>query len=55
LQRLRDAHAQILRTDRSGAIHILTDGKNLEISCFLDCSQIVSVKDPGSSQPPDHK
>lgn len=38
LQRLQNANAKILRTDQNGAIHVLTDGKRIEISCFLPCS-----------------
>jgi competence protein ComEC len=37
LERLESAGIRILRTDRDGAIHVLTDGKNLEISCFVAC------------------
>jgi len=39
LQRLEDANAKIFRTDRDGAIHVLTDGEKIEISCFLPCNQ----------------
>lgn len=34
LQRLENAGVRVLRTDRDGAIHVLTDGHTLEISCF---------------------
>ncbi|MEQ1354066.1 MAG: ComEC/Rec2 family competence protein, partial [Candidatus Acidiferrum sp.] len=37
LARLEASGARILRTDRDGAIHILTDGKDIEISCFVQC------------------
>lgn len=37
LRRLSDADVPIVRTDREGAVHILTDGKRLEISCFVPC------------------
>lgn len=37
LQRLQDAGVTILRTERNGAIHVLTDGEKLEFSCFLGC------------------
>jgi competence protein ComEC len=37
LDRLENAHVRILRTDRDGAVHMLTDGVRLEISCFVAC------------------
>lgn len=55
LQRLEAANTKILRTDRNGAIHVLTDGYSLEISCFLDCSQIATPEKSASAKPPDHK
>lgn len=33
--RLEAAGAHILRTDRDGAVHTLTDGRQVEIHCFL--------------------
>jgi competence protein ComEC len=39
IERLKDANVRILRTDRNGAVHIVTDGKNLEVSCFVPCPQ----------------
>jgi competence protein ComEC len=38
LERLQSAGLQVFRTDRDGAIHVLTDGNHIEIRCFLDCS-----------------
>jgi competence protein ComEC len=35
LERLRQAGIPTLRTDTNGAIHILTDGKILQVSCFV--------------------
>jgi competence protein ComEC len=37
LERLENAGVRILRTDRDGAVHILTDGTRIEISCFVAC------------------
>ena len=37
LERLANANVRILRTDRDGAIHVLTDGTRLEIDCFAAC------------------
>jgi hypothetical protein len=42
LERLEAAKVQILRTDRDGAVHILTDGKTLAISCFVACLETVN-------------
>jgi competence protein ComEC len=38
LQRLEKAGVRVLRTDRDGAVHVLTDGRTLEITCFAGCS-----------------
>jgi competence protein ComEC len=37
LDRLQTVGARIYRTDRNGAIRVLTDGQTLEVSCFVDC------------------
>jgi competence protein ComEC len=37
LDRLKEAHARILRTDQQGAVHVLTDGKAIEVRCFVPC------------------
>jgi competence protein ComEC len=37
LERLASASVRVLRTDRDGAVHILMDGKGLEVTCFLPC------------------
>jgi competence protein ComEC len=37
LDRLETAGVRTLRTDINGAIHILTDGKQIEVSCFVAC------------------
>jgi len=39
LERLKNARVRILRTDRDGAVHVLTDGTGLEISCFVPCPE----------------
>jgi competence protein ComEC len=43
LERLETSGAQVLRTDRDGAVHILTDGDRLEISCFVACAELAVV------------
>lgn len=39
LDRLQQAGVLALRTDLNGAIHIATDGKSLQVSCFTACPQ----------------
>jgi competence protein ComEC len=53
LERLQIAGARVLRTDRHGAVYILTDSDNLEISCFVACDNPASVTVSGSAQAPD--
>lgn len=53
LERLQQAGVPVLRTDQNGAIHILTDGKRFEVSCFVACPQITAMLDSSSAQPPD--
>lgn len=55
LERLNDAGVRILRTDRDGAVHILTDGKQLEISCFLACPEKATGAASAQAQPPDQQ
>ena len=38
IARLEAAHVRVLRTDRHGAIQALTNGENLEVSCFAGCA-----------------
>jgi competence protein ComEC len=38
LERLESVGVRVLRTDRDGAIHVLTDGERLEVSCFIPCA-----------------
>ena len=53
LERLQSAGARVLRTDRDGAVHILTDGDKLEISCFVACGSLTAATVSGSAQTPD--
>jgi competence protein ComEC len=39
LERLTNAGVRILRTDRDGAVQVLTDGTQMEISCFIPCPE----------------
>jgi competence protein ComEC len=43
LERLEKAGVRVLRTDRDGAVHILTDGSDLEVSCFVPCPEAAAV------------
>lgn len=55
LDRLRAAGVRILRTDRDGAITALTDGKRLEIDCFVACPDNKAFAPSASAQPPNQK
>jgi competence protein ComEC len=55
LARLQSAGARILRTDRNGAVQILTDGNALETRCYLDCGEKASRTDSARSEPPDRE
>ena len=55
LERLESAGVRTLRTDRDGAVHVLTDGKRLEISCFVACSEITAKAVSTETQPPDRQ
>lgn len=50
LERLKQAGIRILRTDREGAVHVLTDGNSLEISCYVACPQTASEIASGQAQ-----
>ena len=43
IQRLAEARVRILRTDRDGAIHVLTDGDRVEVTCFVSCREGAST------------
>ena len=40
LERLNTAQARVLRTDLQGAVHLLTDGEHIEISCYVECNPL---------------
>jgi competence protein ComEC len=50
LERLETAGVLILRTDTDGAVPVLTDGKELEVSCFVPCSDRLGNKAPKPAQ-----
>jgi hypothetical protein len=52
LEGLRQAAIPTLRTDTSGAIHILTAGKILRVSCFVACPEITAQVNSAKPQTP---
>lgn len=52
LERLTKAGVSILRTDRDGAVHVLTDGERLEVSCFVACPEATTRATLAHTQPP---
>jgi competence protein ComEC len=55
LERLTTAGVRILQTDRDGAVHVLTDGKKLEISCFVACPEKTAQTASALPQPPNQQ
>jgi competence protein ComEC len=54
LNRLDVAGIRVLRTDRDGAVQVLTDGHRIEVTCFVDCGQ--SARDASAqAQAPNQK
>jgi competence protein ComEC len=54
LERLENAGVRILRTDRDGAVHVLTDGTRLEITRFLACP-VANAAASALAKAPDHQ
>jgi len=54
-ERLQLAGIPILRTDTNGAIHILTDGKQFEVSCFVACPEIAAQLNLAKPQAPQNQ
>jgi competence protein ComEC len=52
LKRLQRAGVRILRTDHDGAVHVLTDGERLEITCFVACPETPSTGASVQTQAP---
>ena len=55
LERLDASGARVLRTDRDGAVHIVTDGDRLEISCFVACAELATVTASKRTEAPNQK
>jgi competence protein ComEC len=54
LERLEGASVRILRTDKNGAVHVLTDGQRLEITCFVACPGTPATAASRQAQAPNH-
>jgi competence protein ComEC len=52
LEHLRQAAIPTPRSDTNGAIHILTDGKILQVSCFVACPEITAQVNSAKPQTP---
>jgi competence protein ComEC len=55
LERLENAGVRILRTDRDGAVHVLTDGARLEITCFVACPSAANAPASAQAEAPSQK
>jgi competence protein ComEC len=55
LERLESAGVRILRTDRDGAVHVLTDGAQVEITCFVTCVDAAKLADSMWTEIPDRQ
>jgi len=55
LERLQQTGIPVLRTDQNGAIHISTEGKSIEVSCFVACPQITALLNSNRPQTPDNQ
>jgi competence protein ComEC len=53
IQRLDAAGTRILRTDQDGAVHIITDGEKLQVTCFIPCAERTTSTASGGTEPPD--
>ncbi len=55
LERLENAGVRILRTDRDGGVHLLTDGARLEITCFVACPGTAIAHALVHAEAPNHR
>jgi len=55
IERLEEAGIRILRTDRDGAVHVLTDGQRVDIACFVACPEPAASEALRQAQAPDHQ
>jgi competence protein ComEC len=54
LDRLGNAGVRVLKTDRNGAVHVLTDGTPLEITCFIACAGVANAAVSVQAEAPNH-
>jgi competence protein ComEC len=55
VERLENAGVRILRTDKDGAVQVLTDGARLEITCFVACPGAANAAASVRAEAPDHQ
>lgn len=55
LKRLEEAQVRILRTDRDGAVHVLTDGLRFKITCFVACPEAENASASVRAEMPNRK
>jgi competence protein ComEC len=55
LERLEQSGVRILRTDRDGAVHLLTDGERFQISCFVACPEMSETAASAQTKAPNRK
>ena len=54
LERLEVAGIRVLRTDRNGAVQVLTDGHRIDIRCFVAC-ELPEYNASAQTHAPDHQ
>jgi hypothetical protein len=55
LEQLENAGVGVLRTDRNGAVGVLTDGTALQVTCFVACPEEMEGAASRQAQSPDQK
>jgi len=55
LDRLASINVRVLRTDRDGAVQVLTDGQAINVSCFVPCADSPSAATSAQTQSPNHQ
>ncbi len=55
LERLAAVGVRILRTDRDGAVHVLTNGYAVELNCFMPCPENANSSQSADAQSPNQE
>jgi competence protein ComEC len=55
IERLKNAGVRVLRTDMDGAVHVLTDGERLKITCFVACPSAANATASVQAKAPSRK